>query len=231
MKKSKISRFLCGAVLLGIASTTHTPSAVRTLDLSSLAAYRDAGEGPGSHPSGLSLAFLDDSTIAVFVQFEFRPQSAEAALVKFQHTLYNTTVLTFDAQEGTNQKSQVVKGWQGLPAMLWGSGVHSTGASGCLVSVGNQLLSLSHELEVVARRELPLNRTQFNGYPHQDQWMVLTDPRTTKALLVHFPFEQGMHMGMHIGSLSTHSKTSPPYRYLDGRERQNSLVIPSFLTN
>jgi hypothetical protein len=151
-----IAKILCGAAILGVASTTHTPSAVLTLDLNSLAAYRDAAEAPGLRSEGLSLVFLDDSTVAVSVQFRFWPESADNALVKFQHTLYNTAVITIDAQKGTNQKSQVVKGWQGLHAVLWGSGIHSTGTSGCLVSIGNQLFSFSHELEVVATRELRL---------------------------------------------------------------------------
>lgn len=236
MKKSKISKILCGAALWGIASTAHAPSAVRTLDLSSLAAYRDAAEGPGSQSDRLSLAFLDDSTIAVSVQFEFRPQSAEDALVKFQHTLYNTAVLTIDAQKGTNQNSQVVKGWQGLSAVLWGSGIHSTGASGCLVSIGDRLFSFSHELEVVATRELPLNRTQFNGYPQQDQWMVLTDPRTKKALLVHFPYEPGTagrnHGDAHwisVDTLEDQSSISVPRWQGDGAALVGDSVISNEL--
>lgn len=187
--KNLSASILCGMMLFEMASTTQFPKAIWSLDLSSHAAYRDAAEGPGSRLGGVSLAFLDDNTIAVSLQFRFWPESADKPLVKFQRTLYNTAILTVDAQNGASQKSQVAKGWQGLPAMLVGPGIHSTGTSGCLVSVGDQLLSLSRELAVVARRELPLNRIEFNGYPQQDQWTILTDPRTKKALLVHFPFE------------------------------------------
>jgi hypothetical protein len=72
--------------------------------------------------------------------------------------------------------------------MLYTSGIHPTGTSGFLINVGDELLSLSHDIEIVGRRELPLNPVQFNHFEHQDQWRILTDPRTKTALLAHFPF-------------------------------------------
>jgi hypothetical protein len=169
---------------MGIASPTDTPKAARTLDISSLPAFRDVAEGSrgsGREPT-ISAAFLDDSTIAVFVQYEYWPDGSQNPRV------YDTAVLTIDALNGTSLKSQVRKGSHGLTPMLYTSGIHPTGTSGFLINIGDELLSLSHDLEVVGRRELPLNRIQFNHAEHQDQWRILIDPRTKTALLAHFPF-------------------------------------------
>jgi len=217
VKKSKTSKILCGAALWGIASTAHAPSAVRTLDLGSLAAYRDAAEGPGLQSHGVSLAFLDDSTIAVFAQFQFIPESGEVS-GRIRGTHYNTIVVTIDAQNGINQKSQVWKESPGLPTIhFFGAGIHSTGTPGCLVILGNQLLSLSQTLEVVARRDLPQRPTFFKGFMRQDQWIVLTDPRTKKALLVHFPYEPGT-VGRNLGDAHWIS--------VDTLEDQSSISVP-----
>jgi hypothetical protein len=183
-----IAGILCGAALLGVASFAGAPMSVRTLDLSTLAAYRDASTAPGIRKDSLGITFADDSTIFVSAQFEFWPESGGKFSIKTQHASYNTAVLSVDVQTGTSHNAQVWQGWEGSPAILDGSKIHSSGNSGCLVAIGNQLLSLSHTLDVVATRDLQLNRVQFNGYPQQDQWTLLTDSRSRRALLVRFPF-------------------------------------------
>jgi hypothetical protein len=195
MQISKLLLIVGVAALTGISSSAQQPKPLETLGLASLAPYREAVEGPGSRPNGLSLAFLDDRTIAVLAQFLFVPESGDPS-ARIQGTHINSVILT-NAQNGTNQKSRVWKGSSG-------SEIHSTGTSGCPAIRGNELLSLSQTLEAVARRELPLNGTELNGHPQQnqwtivtdprtypkhDQWTILTDPRTKKALLVRFPFE------------------------------------------
>jgi hypothetical protein len=214
--KNTVTSIFCGAVLLSMASTTQGPKAVWSLNLSTLAAYRDTSEIPGSLPNRLSITFLDEDTIAVFVQFEFRAHpisrsrdDVEAAL-RSMHD--NSAILTIDAKNGTSQKSQV---WKGPPA----EGVYSTGNSGCLVMVGAQLLSLSQTLEVVAKRVLP--RNPIIDLPHgivgQDDWTVLTDPRSKKALLVRFPFVPGT-TGRKFGDAHWIST--------DTLEDQSSMSIP-----
>jgi hypothetical protein len=173
---------------MGTASFVDAPVALRTLDLSTVPAYRDAANGPGIRKDGLGLTFADDNTVLVSAQFEFWPESGGKFSIKTQHASYNTAVLSVDVQTGTGHNAQVWQGWEGSPAILDGSEIHSAGNSGSLIAIGNQLLSLSHTLDVVATRELPLNRIQFNGYPQQDQWTLLTDSRSKRALLVRFPF-------------------------------------------
>ena len=180
--------FLSGIALAGSALATQQPKTLGTLELTSLAAYQDAAEVQGSQPTELALVFLDDSTIAVFVEFRFRPGSGNDVSVALRNIHHNAAIFTIDEQNLSNEKSRVWKGLPGLPPTQLGWAILPTGTSGCILIVDNQLFSLSHTLDVVGKRDLPRNPAMFNGFMRQDQWTILTDPGAKKALLVRFPF-------------------------------------------
>lgn len=174
-------------VLLAVAfSGAQTPKSVWTLDLSTLAAYKSAELTSADSSKGFGVEFVDNDTILVEAKFLSRPHLG--ADNSMEPVLSNTAIFAIDANNGTRRNSQSWSGWRGLPAIDSGRAFHPAGGAASLTSVGDLLIRLSSTVEVLARRELPLNRIDFNGYPQQDHWWILSDPRTSKALLVRSPF-------------------------------------------
>jgi hypothetical protein len=182
MRKAAVIASFVGAVL---SATAQTPRQVWRLDLSSLPTYKDAALTEDSS-RGFSFDFVDDNTILVGATFvsgpHWRPDNS------IEPVLSNRAIFAIDARNGALRNSQRWSGWRGLPAVDSGRAFYPIGTGESLTSVGDQLIRLSSTLEVLARRELPLNRIDLNGHPQQDHWWILSDPRTRKALLVRSPF-------------------------------------------
>jgi len=174
-------------VLLGAAlSGAQTPRSVWTVDLSTLAAYKSAELTSADSSTGFGVEFADNDTILVEAKFLSGPHwGTDNSL---EPALSNTAIFAIDAKDGTSRNSQTWRGWRGLPAVHSGRAFYPTGGAESLTNDGDLLIRLSSTLEVLARRELPLNRADFNGHPQQDHWWILSDPRTRKALLVRSPF-------------------------------------------
>lgn len=179
-----------GAVLVvffGLAlSGAQTPRNVWTIDLSTLAAYKSAELASADSRTGFDAEFADNDTILVKEKFVSGPHWNADNSLEPQRS--NTAIFAIDAKNGTSRHFRSWSGWRGLPAIGSGSAFHPIGGGAFLTSVGNELIRLSSTLEVLARRELPLNPIDFNGDPHQDHWWILSSSRTGKALLVRSPF-------------------------------------------
>ena len=169
-----------------LPANAEMPKRVWSLNLSSLAAYKEAALTAEDFSWGFDFDFVDDNTIAVEAVFQSRPHFTDRGPA--EQVVSNTAIFTIDANKGTPQSSQVWKGWRGLPAVPYGRSFHPTATAECLINIGDRLIKLSPTGKVVATRELPLSTIQFNGNPFQDHWWILTDPRTEKALLVRSPF-------------------------------------------
>src|SRR5205807_1050565 len=108
--KRQVASVACfiGAIL---SATAQTPKPVSSLDLRSLAEYREAVPTAEDF-SRFSIDFVDNNTVAVAAEFRWTDKGPREPVQS------NTAVFAIDARNGTPQSSEVWKGSRGLPAVL-----------------------------------------------------------------------------------------------------------------
>lgn len=165
-------------------SAADQPKPVQTITLRDLPAYKEAAEIDSSRPTKLVASFLDHNETVIFAEFEFQPRHESNDSMSLEKVHHNAAVLTLSAVSLAGEKSRVWKDLPGLPPVQPGLAIRPTGNSTSLSLLDNKVFSLARTLEVSATHALPRNSTMQNGAMRQDQWQLLTEPQSHKALLV-----------------------------------------------
>jgi len=168
-------------LLRRVEFTDDKPKHIWTTELNRLPEVKNTG--PVDANTRFFLTFTDNSHLAVGLFFPLRVNGILPGRTPAQRS--RTLILMVDGLTG---KTLHFRGWndfQGEPAVIDGYDMRPANTNELLVVVGNDVLRLSPELEVLAQRSLVRSAQEKHGLTYYDYWNLVASPAGNFALLIH----------------------------------------------
>ena len=162
-------------------SANDKPKPIWAVDLSSAKEIEESG--PLDPNTDVFVTFIDQTRIAVGLLFQIRIDAHQPG--RPDNWKSHTLVLIVDAGSGKVLRSRSWEEFRGRPAAAEGFQMRPANSSEFLAMIGNDVVRLSSELDILARRTLPRTAQEKHALTYYDDWELVVSPGGDSALLVH----------------------------------------------